>query len=145
MSKERRETQTGSGRSGIHAAERNVLDFLRKCKAYEADSVRVIVGIVESGADLKSADEADLKTVNKYLSDGYYKEDGEDTGKMIVHRTKRAQELLAKLSNFFDKDGNVKAANVVMECVTNMKAVERMRKELQARQTTAGINTQPLT
>lgn len=142
MGKDRREAQGGSGRNGIHAAERNVLDFLRKCKAYEADSVRVIVGIVESGTDLKSANETDLKTVNKFLSDGYYKEDGEDTGKMIVHRTKRAQDLLAKLSNFFDKDGNVKAANVVMECVTNMKAVERMKRELPSRQTVAGNNAQ---
>lgn len=129
MSKDKATTQSGSGRSSVHAAERNVLDFLRKCKAYEADSVRVIADVISSKDDAK----ADLTMVNRYLSDGYYKEDGMEYDKMVTHRTERALELTLKLTNFFDKEAYAKASHLVMALATNKTSIEQMRQNLQPR------------
>ena len=91
-------------RSAIGSTNQNILNFLRKCTAYQADAIRVMVDIAGKNGDVKSASAGELLFIHKYLNQGYYKEDGNEYTKLLAHRQARAQMLMQSVSPFLEKD-----------------------------------------
>lgn len=57
-------------RSAIGSTNQNILNFLRKCTAYQADAIRVMVDIAGKNGDVKSASAGELLFIHKYLNQG---------------------------------------------------------------------------
>ncbi len=60
-------------RTVISAKALMILDFLRNCKPYEADSIRVMVGYALGMGDVESIDATDMRSVNRFLKSQFDK------------------------------------------------------------------------
>ena len=76
-------------RSAIGAKAQTILEFLRACSPYEADSIRVMVGYGMGKGDIGTIEATDMLAVNRFLNHGLTKENG--TSNETVMR--RRQEL----------------------------------------------------
>ena len=47
-------------RSAIGSTNQNILNFLRKCTAYQADAIRVMVDVSSKNGDVKTVNAAEL-------------------------------------------------------------------------------------
>ena len=65
-----REQKKREGRSVIGAKAQTILDFLRGCSPYEADSIRVMVGHGTGDGDTGTIEAADMLAVNRFLNHG---------------------------------------------------------------------------
>ena len=65
-----REQKKREGRSAIGAKAQTILDFLRGCSPYEADSIRVMVGHGTGDGDTDTIGAADMLAVNRFLNHG---------------------------------------------------------------------------
>ena len=87
--RERRES-----RPVISAKVQTILDFLRGCSPYEADSIRVMVGYRTGNGDTATIEATDMLAVNRFLNHGLAKENGTSNEAVMKHRQERAQKLL---------------------------------------------------
>ena len=69
-----RETGKKTTRAAIGARAQTILDFLRQCTHYEADSSRVMVGHATGKGDTDTIEATDLLAVNRFLNHGLTKE-----------------------------------------------------------------------
>lgn len=65
-----KETKRKETRTVISAKAQTILNFLRNCKPYEADSFRVMVGYALGKGDVERIDATDILSVNRFLNHG---------------------------------------------------------------------------
>ncbi len=120
-------------RSAIGSTNQNILNFLRKCTAYQADAIRVMVDVASKNGDVKSVNAAELLLVHKYLNQGYYKENGNEYTKLLAHRQTRAQILMQSVSPFLEKNKLVSATIALMQITADNAVIEQARQNLPSR------------
>ena len=91
-------------RAVISAKAQTILDFLRNCKPYEADSIRVMVGYTVGTGDVESINETDMLSVNRFLNNGLTKEDAASVERIVRHRQTSVQKLLESVKEFVNID-----------------------------------------
>ena len=61
-----KEQRKKESRPAISAKAQTILDFLRGCTPYEADSIRVMVGYGTGNGDTATIEASDMLTVNRF-------------------------------------------------------------------------------
>ena len=125
-------------RSAIGAKARTILDFLRGCSPYEADSIRVMVGYGMGKGDIGTIEAADLLAVNRFLNHGLTKENGTSNETVMKHRQERAQKLMEAVKGFVDIGQLCRVSVALMKISSDFKAVEDARQHLQSQSTANG-------
>lgn len=134
-----REQKKREGRSVIGAKAQTILDFLRGCSPYEADSIRVMVGYGTGNGDTATIEATDMLAVNRFLNHGLAKENGTSNEAVMKHRQERAQKLLEAVKDFVDIGQLCRVSIVLMKISSDFKAVEDARGHLQS-QPAANVN-----
>jgi leucyl-tRNA synthetase len=98
---EKSEKKKSTIRCALYQPERNVLEFLRKCKAYQADAVRVIADFAVSGQNVKEFSPEAATFINAFLNDSASNDRIKDVQSMKSHREERAEELMDLAENYF--------------------------------------------
>ncbi len=119
-------------RTVISAKAQTILDFLRNCKSYEADSIRVMVGYALGTGDVESIDATDMLSINRFLNSGLTKEDATSIDKIVRHRQTSVQKLLESVKEFVNIDQFFRVSVALMKISSDSKAVESVRQHLQA-------------
>ena len=136
-----KETKTKTTRSAIGAKAQTVLDFLRRCTPYEADSIRVMVGYAIGKGDTETIEASDILAVNRFLNHGLTKESGTNSEAVMGHRQERAQKLMEAVKEFVNIGQLCRVSVALMKISSDFKAVEDARQHLQAQPSnTAGRN-----
>ena len=117
-----RETGKKTTRSAIGAKAQTILDFLRQCTPYEADSIRVMVGHATGKGDTDTIEATDLLAVNRFLNHGLTKENA--TGNEAVMRHRQIGQLC-------------RVSIALMKISSDFKAVEDARQHLQSQPSNA--------
>ncbi len=128
-----KETKRKESRAVISAKAQTILDFLRNCKPYEADSIRVMVGYAVGTGDVESIDATDMLSVNRFLNYGLTKEDATSVERIVLHRQTAVQKLLESVKEFVNIDQFFRVSIALMKISSDSKAVESVRQHLQAR------------
>ncbi len=128
-----KETKRKESRAVISAKAQTILDFLRNCKPYEADSIRVMVGYALGTGDVESIDATDMLSVNRFLNHGLTKEDATSAERIVLHRQASVQKLLQSVKEFVNIDQFFRVSIALMKISSDGKAIESVRQHLQAR------------
>ena len=126
-----KENKRKEGRAVISAKAQTILDFLRNCKPYEADSIRVMVGYAVGTGDVDSIGETDMLSVNRFLNNGLTKEDAASADKIVRHRQTSVQKLLESVKEFVNIDQFFRVSVALMKISSDNTAVEKARQYLQ--------------
>ena len=126
-------------RSAIGAKAQTILEFLRACSPYEADSIRVMVGYGMGKGDIGTIEATDLLAVNRFLNHGLAKENGTSNEAVMKHRQERAQKLMEAVKGFVDIGQLCRISVALMKISSDFKAVEDARQHLQP-QPAANVN-----
>ena len=126
-----KENKRKEGRAVISAKAQTILDFLRNCKPYEADSIRVMVGYAVGTGDVESINETDMLSVNRFLNNGLTKEDVTSADKIVRHRQTSVQKLLESVKEFVNIDQFFRVSVALMKISSDNTAVEKARQYLQ--------------
>ena len=118
-----REQKKREGRSVIGAKAQTILDFLRGCSPYEADSIRVMVGHGTGDGDTDTIGAADNGAGNEAV---------------MKHRQERAQKLMEAVKDFVDIGQLCRVSVALMKITSDFKAVEEARQHLQSQPVTNG-------
>lgn len=127
-----REQRKKEGRAAISAKAQTILDFLRGCSPYEADSIRVMVGYGTGNGDAAAIEATDLLAVNRFLNHGLTKENGTSSEAVMTHRQERAQKLMEAVKDFVDIGQLCRVSVALMKISSDFKAVEEARGRLQS-------------
>ena len=119
-------------RSAIGAKAQTILEFLRACSPYEADSIRVMVGYGMGKGDIATIEATDLLAVNRFLNHGLSKENGTSNETVMRHRQERAQKLMEAVKGFVDIGQLCRISVALMKISSDFKAVEDARQHLQS-------------
>ena len=92
-----KEQRKRESRPVISAKAQTILDFLRGCSPYEADSIRVMVGYGTGNGDTATIEATDMLAVNRFLNHGLAKENGTSNEAVMKYRQDRADENLFRL------------------------------------------------
>ena len=136
-----KENKRKESRAVISAKAQTILDFLRNCKPYEADSIRVMVGYAVGTGDVESINETDMLSVNRFLNNGLTKEDATSADKIVRHRQTSVQKLLESVKEFVNIDQFFRVSVALMKISSDNTAVENVRQHLQAK-TVQEVNKQ---
>ena len=71
-----KEQKKKESRPVIGAKAQTILEFLRACSPYEADSIRVMVGYGTGQGDIDTIEATDMLAVNRFLNHGLTRESG---------------------------------------------------------------------
>ena len=126
-----KENKRKESRAVISAKAQTILDFLRNCKPYEADSIRVMVGYAVRTGDVDSIGETDMLSVNRFLNNGLTKEDTASADKIVRHRQASVQKLLESVKEFVNIDQFFRVSVALMKISSDNTAVEKARQYLQ--------------
>ena len=127
-----KENKRKESRAVISAKAQTILDFLRNCKPYEADSIRVMVGYAVGTGDVESIGETDMLSVNRFLNNGLTKEDAASADKIVRHRQTSVQRLLESVKEFVNIDQFFRVSVALMKISSDNTAIENVRQRLQA-------------
>ena len=127
-----KENKRKESRAVISAKAQTILDFLRNCKPYEADSIRVMVGYAVGTGDIESINETDMLSVNRFLNNGLTKDDTTSADKIVRHRQTSVQKLLESAKEFVNIDQFFRVSVALMKISSDSAAVEKARQHLQA-------------
>ncbi len=127
-----KESKRRESRAVISAKAQTILDFLRSCKPYEADSIRVMVGYALGADEVESIDATDMLSVNRFLNHGLTKEDAVSAERIVQHRQASVQKLLQSVKEFVNIDQFFRVSVALMKISSDSKAVESVRQHLQA-------------
>ena len=127
-----KENKRKESRAVISAKAQTILDFLRNCKPYEADSIRVMVGYAVGTGDVESINETDMLSVNRFLNNGLTKEDAASVERIVRHRQTSVQKLLESVKEFVNIDQFFRVSVALMKISSDNNAVESVRQHLQA-------------
>lgn len=119
-------------RSAIGAKAQTILEFLRACSPYEADSIRVMVGYGTGKGDIGAIEATDMLAVNRFLNHGLAKENGTSGEAVMKHRQERAQKLMETVKDFVDIGQLCRVSAALMKISSDFKAVEDARQHLQS-------------
>ena len=97
-----KESKKKESRPVISAKAQTILEFLRNCTPYEADSIRVMVGYGMGKGDIGTIETTDMLAVNRFLNHGLTKEHGTCGEAVMKHRQERAQKLMEAVKGFVD-------------------------------------------
>ena len=128
-----KENKRKESRAVISAKAQTILDFLRNCKPYEADSIRVMVGYAVGTGDVESINETDMLSVNRFLNNGLTKDDASSADKIVQHRQTSVQKLLESVKEFVNIDQFFRVSVALMKISSDNTAVEKARQHLQAK------------
>ena len=128
-----KENKRKESRAVISAKAQTILDFLRNCKPYEADSIRVMVGYAVGTGDVESINETDMLSVNRFLNNGLTKDDATSADKIVRHRQTSVQKLLESVKEFVNIDQFFRVSVALMKISSDNTAVENVRQHLQAK------------
>lgn len=126
-----KETKTKTTRSAIGAKAQTILDFLRRCTPYEADSIRVMVGYAVGKGETETIEATDLLAVNRFLNHELTKESGTSSETVMGHRQERAQKLMEAVKEFVNIGQLCRVSVTLMKISSDFKTVEEARKHLQ--------------
>ena len=126
-----KENKRKESRAVISAKAQTILDFLRNCKPYEADSIRVMVGYAVGTGDVDSIGETDMLSVNRFLNNGLTKEDAASVERIVRHRQTSVQKLLESVKEFVNIDQFFRVSVALMKISSDSAAVEKARQYLQ--------------
>ena len=126
-----KENKRKENRAVISAKAQTILDFLRNCKPYEADSIRVMVGYAVGTGDVESINETDMLSVNRFLNNGLTKEDAASVERIVRHRQTSVQKLLESVKEFVNIDQFFRVSVALMKISSDSAAVEKARQYLQ--------------
>ena len=132
-----RETGKKTTRSAIGAKAQTILDFLRQCTPYEADSIRVMVGHATGKGDTDTIEATDLLAVNRFLNHGLTKENATGNEAVMRHRQERAQKLMEAVKEFVNIGQLCRVSIALMKISSDFKAVEDARQHLQSQPSNA--------
>lgn len=132
-----RETGKKTTRSAIGAKAQTILDFLRQCTPYEADSIRVMVGHATGKGDTDTIEATDLLAVNRFLNHGLTKENATGNEAVMRHRQERAQKLMEAVKEFVNIGQLCRVSIALMKISSDFKAVEDARQRLQSQPSNA--------
>ena len=127
-----KENKRKESRAVISAKAQTILDFLRNCKPYEADSIRVMVVYAVGTGDVDDISETDMLSVNRFLNNGLTKEDAASADKIVRHRQTSVQKLLESVKEFVNIDQFFRVSVALMKISSDNTAVEKARQYLQA-------------
>lgn len=133
-----KEQRKKESRPVISAKAQTVLDFLRACSPYEADSIRVMVGHGTGDGDTDTIGAADMLAVNRFLNHGLTRENGAGNEAVMKHRQERAQKLMEAVKDFVDIGQLCRVSVALMKITSDFKAVEEARQHLQSQPVTNG-------
>lgn len=134
-------TKTRTTRSAIGAKAQTILDFLRRCTPYEADSIRVMVGYATGRGNTETIEATDILAINRFLNHGLTKDNGTSNEAVMGHRQERAQKLMEAVKEFVNIGQLCRVSVALMKISSDFKAVEDARQHLQAQPSnTAGRN-----
>lgn len=136
-----RETGKKTTRSAIGAKAQTILDFLRQCTPYEADSIRVMVGHATGKGDTDTIEATDLLAVNRFLNHGLTKENATGNEAVMRHRQERAQKLMEAVKEFVNIGQLCRVSIALMKISSDFKAVEDARQRLQSQPSNAAAET----
>ncbi len=127
-----KESKRRESRAVISAKAQTILDFLRNCKPYEADSIRVMVGYALGTGDVESIDATDMLSVNRFLNSGLTKDNATSADRIVLHRQTAVQKLLESVKEFVNIDQFFRVSVALMKISSDNTAVESVRQHLQA-------------
>ena len=130
-----KETKIKSTRSTIGAKAQTILDFLRRCTPYEADSIRVMVGYATGKGEIGTIEPTDLLAVNRFLNHGLTKESGTSSETVMGHRQERVQKLMEAVKEYVNIGQLCRVSVALMKISSDFKAVEDARQHLQSQST----------
>ena len=122
----------------ISAKAQTILEFLRNCTPYEADSIRVMVGYGMGNGDIGTIEATDMLAVNRFLNHGLTKENGTSSEAVMKHRQERAQKLMEAVKGFVDISQLCRISVALMKISSDFKAVEDARGHLQSQSVANG-------
>ena len=128
-----KETKRKESRAVISAKAQTILNFLRNCKPYEADSIRVMVGYALGKGDVERIDATDILSVNRFLNHGLTKDEATSADRIVQHRQTSVQKLLESVKEFVNIDQFFRVSVALMKISSDSNAVESVRQHLQAR------------
>ena len=136
-----KESKKKESRPVISAKAQTILEFLRNCTPYEADSIRVMVGHATGKGDTDTIEATDLLAVNRFLNHGLTKENATGNEAVMRHRQERAQKLMEAVKEFVNIGQLCRVSIALMKISSDFKAVEDARQHLQSQlSNTAGRN-----
>ena len=97
-----KEQKRKESRPVIGAKAQTILEFLRACSPYEADSIRVMVGYGTGQGDIDTIEATDMLAVNRFLNHGLTRENGTNSEAVMRHRQERVQRLMEAVKGFVD-------------------------------------------
>lgn len=130
---ENQSSKVKTPRSVIGSTNQNILNFLRKCTAYQADAIRVMADIASKKGDVAAMNVEEIQLVHKYLNHGYYKENGNEYTKLLAYRQNRSQVLMQSVSPFLAKEQMVTVTIALMQITANNTEIEKVRQNLPSR------------
>ena len=133
-----KEQRKKESRPVISAKAQTILDFLRGCSPYEADSIRVMVGYGMGKGDIGTIEATDMLAVNRFLNHGLTKENGTSNETVMRRRQERAQKLMEAVKGFVDISQLCRISVALMKISSDFKAVEDARQHLQSQSTANG-------
>lgn len=80
-----KEQKKKENRPVIGAKAQTILEFLRACSPYEADSIRVMVGYGMGKGDIETIEATDMLAVNRFLNHGLTCENGTSSEAVMKH------------------------------------------------------------
>ncbi|MCC8038046.1 MAG: hypothetical protein LIP02_07945 [Bacteroidales bacterium] len=93
-----------------------VLDYLRLCRPFEADSIRIIADLVlKRGGDIATLTKSERLHINRFINAGFYREPGATREKLLAHRQRQSRELMAAMKPFVTKDEILVVCTALME------------------------------
>lgn len=133
-----KEQKKKESRPVIGAKAQTILEFLRACSPYEADSIRVMVGYGMGKGDIDTIEATDMLAVNRFLNHGLTRENGTSSEAVMKHRRERVQRLMEAVKGFVDIGQLCRISVALMKISSDFKAVEEARQHLQSQPTTNG-------
>ena len=126
-----KESKKKESRPVISAKAQTILEFLRNCTPYEADSIRGMVGYGTGKGDIGTIEATDMLAVNRFLNHGITKENGTSS-------EERAQKLMEAVKGFVDISQLCRISVALMKISSDFKAVEDARGHLQSQSVANG-------
>ena len=109
------------------------MEFLQECTPYEADALRVTLGIAAGKMTMETMPQYDRTNVNRYLNFGCDKEcTGIDS--VRAHRQARALELMKSVSRYVGKDEIIDITTALLAISSDSKAIETVVSNLPKRE-----------
>ena len=133
-----KESKKKESRPVISAKAQTILEFLRSCTPYEADSNRVMVGYGMGKGDIGTIEATDMLAVNRFLNHGLTKGHGAGSEAVMKHRQERAQKLMEAVKGFVDIGQLCRISVALMKISSDFKAVEDARQHLQSQSAANG-------